>query len=255
MNILPIVLSGLPIISTMIGGLAVYTWKKDLHPWLSLSGGILLGVAFLDLLPEAITRGTEAGIDIKVLTGTTLAAILLFHFLDKALSFHAHHNHAGGEPAEACANDRHQSTKAIVRASSMILHSMLDGIAIGGGFAVNTHLGIIITLAVIMHDFSDGMSTVTMLRTGFGPKHRAVLPMLTADAIAPFIGAFIGMALAPSSAIIAIMISVFSGFFIFLALSDLLPQAHSGTMSRKFGLFLTTLGIGLVLFIQMVAKV
>lgn len=248
-------LSGLPVISTMLGGLAVYNWKKDLHPWLSLSGGILLGVAFLDLLPEAISRGTEAGINIKVLTGTTLAAILLFHFLDKVLSFHAHHNHADGEPAEACANDRHQSTKAIVRASSMILHSTLDGIAIGGGFAVNTHLGIIITLAMIMHDFSDGMSTVTMLRTGFGPKHRAVLPMLTADAIAPFIGTFIGMALAPSSAIIAIMISVFSGFFIFLSLSDLLPQAHSGTMSRKFGLFLTTVGIGLVLFIQMVAQV
>lgn len=242
--IAPYALAALPIVSTLIGGLAVYHWKKDLHPWLSLSGGILLGVAFLDLLPEALEQGTMGGLPTRWILGAALLAILLFHWLDKALSFHHH------EQLEAAAPHHHpHGIKAVIRALGMILHSVLDGVAIGGGFAVNYELGILVTLAVIMHDFSDGMSTVTILKDGLGHKHKAVLPFLVADALAPFLGALIGMLLAPNAKVIAILLAIFSGFFIFLALSDLLPQAHRGKMSKKLGLLLTTIGIGTVIFI------
>lgn len=232
-----------PVISTFVGGFAVYKWRRDLHPWLSFSGGVLLGVAFLDLLPEALEQAAEHDVPAQTLFLGTLGAILLFHILDKTLAFHAHHEHTDGAPEEHCENDRHRHSKAIIRASSMILHSVLDGVAIGGGFAINNEVGIFILLAVIMHDFSDGMSTVTMLRQGLGQKHRWILPFLVADALAPFVGAFIGRLLAPQGSVIAFLLAAFAGFFLFLALSDLLPQAHTGTMSRKFGFFLTILGV------------
>lgn len=242
--------AALPILSTFIGGFVVYRWKRDLHPWLSLSGGLLLGVAFLDLLPDALERGIGEGLSIKTILTGTLLAIIGFHLLDKLFSVHGHHEHAHGEPEEPCENERHQKSPAVARASGMIIHSFFDGLAIGGGFAVDPNLGLLVTLAVVMHDFSDGMSTVTILKNALGHKSRAILPMLGLDAIAPFIGAVVGSVLAPRAGIIAMMLAIFAGFFIFLSLSELLPQAHAGKLSRRMGIFLTILGIGIVAFFR-----
>ncbi len=236
----------LPVFSTLLGGYAVYRWKRDLHPWLSFSGGMLLGVSFLHLLPEAVEQGIEHGLEPHALFLATLITILIFHVLDKTLSFHAHHEHSDGAPAEHCDNDTHRQSKTVIRALSMILHSALDGVAIGGGFAVDIRLGVLVLLAVLLHDFSDGMSTVTLLKHGFGQKRGWILFFWIADAVAPIFGALVGRALAPSGAVIALMLASFAGFFTFLALSDLLPQAHSGRMSRQFGFFLTLLGVLLV---------
>lgn len=254
MSILFLSLAAVPILSTFIGGYVVYRWKRDLHPWLSLSGGMLLGVAFLDLLPEAIEHGVSIGLSAQTVLTGTLLAILAFHLLDKIFAVHAHHEHARGEPIEPCDNERHR-TKGWVRASGMILHSFFDGLAIGGGFTIDPKLGALIALAVVMHDFSDGMSTVTILKNGLGVKNRAILSMLVLDAVAPFIGSLVGMKLAPQQSIIAIMLSVFAGFFIFLALSELLPQAHAGKLSRKLGIFLTTIGIASVAVLRSIADV
>ncbi len=254
MQILPVVFAAFPIVSTFIGGYVVYRWKRDLHPWLSLSGGILLGVAFLDLLPEAIERGIQNGLAVQTVLTGALLAILVFHLIDKLFAVHAHHDHASGEPVEPCDNEYHR-TKGWIRASGMILHSFFDGLAIGGAFVIDPKLGILITFAVVLHDFSDGMSTVTIMKNAFGTAHRGILPMLLLDALAPFVGSFVGVWLAPQQWMIAIMLSIFSGFFIFLALSELLPQAHAGTSSRKLGLFLTMLGIAMVVVFRSIADV
>lgn len=228
----------------------VYRWKHDLHPWLSLSGGVVLGVALLDLLPEAFAQGALGGMPAVALTGTMLGVILLFHVLDKLLSFHAHHEHVDGEPAEPCDNQGHQNTHAYLRAGSMIFHSLLDGVAIGGGLAIDLRLGLLITLAVVLHDFSDGMSTVTVLKHGLGNRHRAILPFLIVDSLAPFIGANVGSLIKPETWMISLMLAAFAGFFLFLSLSDLLPQAHSGRQSHGRGLLLTMLGVAIVAFIR-----
>jgi ZIP family zinc transporter len=255
MQLPSILFAAFPVISTFLGGYIVLRWKRDLHPWLSLSGGLLLGVAFLDLLPEAMDRGRDAGYEHMPILAATLGAIIFFHILDKVFSVHEHHEHPG-DLQEHCDNERHTKTKAWVRASGMVLHSVCDGLAIGGGFAVNYQLGLLIATAVVVHDFSDGMSTVTILKSALGNnKNRSVTFMLALDAIAPFVGALIGSALAPDQAIIAFMLASFSGFFIFLALSELLPQAHAGNLSRRMGVFLTILGIAAVVFIQSVVKI
>lgn len=241
----------LPFLSTFAGGYLVYRWKRDLHPWLSFSGGVLLGVAFLDLFPEAIEQGLENGVSAMALGGSALAAIILFHLIDKLLGAH-HHEHSETASGEHCHNEHHTHARAIVRASGMVLHSFFDGLAIGGGFALNHSLGILILIAVIMHDFSDGMSTVTVLRNALGHKKSATLWALFLDAIAPVVGMLVSLKLAISASVIAIMLAVFSGFFISLALSELLPQAHADETHRA-GLALTIGGILLVVVFRMLA--
>lgn len=255
MQLSTLVFSALPIVSTFVGGFVVLKWKRDLHPLLSLSGGLLLGVAFLDLLPDALERGMAEGVGIQTVLTATLVAIIGFHILDKAFSVHAHHEHAHGEPGEPCENEHHRKAPAIARASGMIIHSFFDGLAIGGGFAVDPQLGILVLLAVVLHDFSDGMSTVTILKNALGHQSKALMPMLALDAIAPFIGAVVGNSIAPRAGLIATMLAVFAGFFIFLSLSELLPQAHAGKLSRKMGILLTILGIGIVAAFRSVADI
>ena len=59
------------------------------------------------------------------------------------------------------------STGGLYGASELVLHSFVDGFAIGAGFRFDPHIGIIIALAVIFHDFPDGMNIVTvMLNSG-----------------------------------------------------------------------------------------
>lgn len=256
-SLTPILLSAFPMLSVLAGGLVVYKWKKDLHPLLSLSGGILLGVAFLDLLPEAIEHSLEYALPVTTPFAVTLGAILLFHILDKAFSFHAHHQHADTHthPEENCHNDTHTYTRTYIRAGSIILHSFLDGIAIGASFAADERLGMLVLLAVALHSFADGMSTVTFLKLGLGQKNKSTLPILGLGSLAPFVGSFIGFRLGLDTNTIALLLSAFAGFFIFLSLSELLPQAHSGRMSKTSGVVLTLVGIALVIFIQFLAPV
>lgn len=256
MNISPILFAALPILSTFIGGYVVYRWKRDLHPWLSLSGGILLGVAFLDLLPEALEHGSESGLSYQTILTGALFAIVAFHVLDKIFAVHAHHEHMHGEPGEPCENEGHKKTKGWIRAFGLTLHSFFDGFAIGGAFAADFRLGILITIAVVMHDFSDGMSTVTILKNALGAnRNRAIFGTLVFNSLMPFVGSFAGMWLAPKPGVIAVMLSVFAGFFIFLSLSELLPQAHAGKLSRKMGIFLTIVGIAIVAVFRSIADV
>lgn len=237
----------LPFISTFLGGYIVLKWKRDLHPWLSLSGGTLLGVAFLDLLPEAFEHSAKNGIGPAQIGAAALAAILLYHLLDKLLGSH-HHEHAPTSD-EPCVNEHHRHTHAWTRVSGLILHSFMDGLAIGGGFAVSPSLGILVTTAVVLHDFSDGMSTVTILKHSLGNKHRGALVGLALDALAPFFGVFAGLALAISEGTVALLLAFFAGSFTSLALSELLPQAHAGK-TRRSGLVLTVIGIGIAIVVR-----
>lgn len=243
----------LPVVSTFIGGYVVLRWKRDLHPWMSLSGGILLGVAFLDLLPEAFEHGPEHGLTTVTIGGAALAAILAFYLLDALLGAHHHdhedHGHVEAAHNEICHNERHLERKSWIRASGIILHTFIDGIAIGAGFAANEALGILILTAVVLHDFSDGMSTVTILKA-IKQNEKGIFMMLIVNAIAPFIGVIVGWRLAISEAIIAVLLAVFSGFFITLALSELLPQAHAAS-SRRSSLTLTVLGICFVVGLRL----
>jgi zinc transporter ZupT len=252
MKLVPLLLSLLPVCSTLLGGYIVYRWKRDLHPWLSLSGGVLLGVAFLDLLPEALEYGETAGLAVVSILGTTLLGIVLFHLLDRIFSVHAHHEDAHGQLEEPCDNARHTKTKTWAKAGGMIVHSFFDGLVIGGGFAVDVNLGLLVTLAVIMHDFSDGMSIVTVLRNGLhDATHRIILPFLMLGALAPFAGSLVGMLIAPSVTILALLLALFAGFFTFLALSELLPQAHAGPRApHRLSLALTIVGILIVVFVR-----
>jgi ZIP family zinc transporter len=110
-------------------------------------------------------------------------------------------------------------------------HIFLDGVALALAFKVSDALGFAVFIAMLVHAFSDGLNTVSLLiKTGQWRTRGKYL--LGLDAIARISGAFIGSSLTISDSNLAIYLAAFSGIVIYLATSHILPEAHSKHPSR-----------------------
>lgn len=197
--------------STMAGGFAALRWPGRVQALAALAGGVVLGAAFFDLLPDAIDRATALKIATQVPVGASLVGFLGFYTLERFLH---HHHHEGEGPDDA----------GLFGASGFVVHSVFDGLAIGLGFRVDSTLGFLVAAAVIGHDFSDGLNTVSYLVTHRQPAGRS-RKWLVADALAPILGALFATFAPVPAQVFPVAIGFFSGLFVYVASTTLLPRA------------------------------
>jgi len=203
-------------LATLLGGSFALKYRDKLHLILGFSSGAVLGVALFDLLPESIDL---TGWHFSTATITLLVAVgfFAFMFLSRVLLLHPEsedeHDHG------------HAHAAGSLGAASLSLHSFLDGVGIGLAFKVSTTVGAIVAAAVLAHDFSDGINTVTMILRSRG---RGILAFrwLLLDAAAPVIGVAVTFAFGLSDVHLGLVLSLFCGFFLYLGASDLLPESH-----------------------------
>ena len=143
---------------TLAGGAFAFRYQRHLLYIMAASSGLLIGVAFLDLVPEVTELAHRDHLDIRLLMVTLLLGFVAIFLLEKLTIIHSekqhdapgHHHHVG-----------------LVGALGLSFHSFLDGLAIGVGFEAGTKVGFIVLLAVVAHDFADGLNTVTFMLAGF----------------------------------------------------------------------------------------
>lgn len=210
--------------------------REKLHFIMSFTAGVLLGVCFFDILPEAFNIIAENKFDVAPLTVMIVLGFLAFHILEKSVVIH--HSHE-----EEYADHKHP-TVGLVGAFGLSFHSFLDGLGIGLGFQVNPHVGLLIAFAVIAHDFSDGLNTVTIMLTNKN-KAKKAFAMLALDAIAPILGVLSTFIFKIPENILVMYLGFFIGFLLYIGASDLLPEAHSKHSSWKM-LGLTVLGAAFI---------
>jgi len=147
---------------------------------------------------------------------------LVFFALERYTSMHAGREH---EHAEA----EHEMELGTVGAAGLSIHSFLDGVAIGIGFQANPTIGVAIALAVIFHDFSDGLNTVTVV-LAHGNQTRRAARWLLVDAVTPILGAVSTLFFRLPLSVLPWILAFFCGFFLYIGASDLLPEAreHKG---------------------------
>src|ERR1700730_11248535 len=139
---------------TLAGGAFAFRYRSYLLYIMAFSSGMLIGVAFLDLLPEVTEIAFHEGVPIRSLMVTVIAGFLAIFLLEKLTIIHSekthdapgHHHHVG-----------------LVGAVGLSFHSFLDGLAIGVAFKAGTSVGVVVLLAVVAHDFADGLNTVTFM--------------------------------------------------------------------------------------------
>jgi ZIP family zinc transporter len=111
-------------------------------------------------------------------------------------------------------------------AAGLSLHSFLDGLGIGLAFHLNDATGFLVFLAVVTHDFADGMNTVSFVMQQSADRTNA-RRWLALDALAPLIGAATGSAIDVSERHLGYVLALYAGFFLFMGATDLLPEAHT----------------------------
>jgi len=193
--------------STLAGGFLALGLRDKLHLILGFSAGAVIGVAFFDLLPEAITVGAQYHTPSAIFAWTALG-FLSYLVLDRILSFHGDSAHRGG-----------------FTASVLCIHSLLDGVAIGLAFQTSKAVGIIVAIAVLTHDFSDGINTMNIVLKNRGNRAIA-LRWLLLDAVAPVLGIISTLFFTLPSAGFGVALALFAGFFLYIGASDLIPESY-----------------------------
>jgi len=203
--------------STLVGGYLALSAHRRLHLLMGLGAGVLLGAVFFDLLPESLFVATDHGWNVRIILGIVVGGFLLFYLTERLLILHAC-------PEEDCTNQVHQHLGRL-SAIGLIVHSTLDGAAIGAASLVNWRTGLLVALAVVVHDVSDGLNTILLVTRGEKAR-RSDIVFLLLDALAPICGALLALLILPPPRALATFLAFASGFFLYTATSDLLPAAH-----------------------------
>lgn len=223
------------VLSTLLGGFFAIRFKDKLHLILGFSAGAVMGVAFFDLIPESIELATKQH-NISLVTLFFALGFVAYLVLDRWFSLHPHE-------CEDCHKPRHQGRLAVV---SLVCHSLLDGLGVGLAFKVSPTVGWIVAAAVLTHDFSDGINTVGITLKGNGNRSQAIR-WLVIDALAPAVGILATLFFSVPEATLGLILAFFTGLFLYLGASDLVPESHHQHPSR-WTTFMTLVGI-IVLFV------
>jgi len=227
-------------LSTYLGGMFSIRNKDHLHKIMGFTAGVLIGVVFFDIFPEIIQLIVEKGFSITNVMIAIVLGFVIFHILEKSILLH--HSHEDEYPEH-----KHPHI-GVASALALAGHSVMDGVAIGLGFQVDVKVGLLVAVAVIAHDFTDGMNTVGLLLNNNNSVKRA-RKFLLLDALAPVIGVGLTMFFHVPESFLVLYLGFFAGFLLYIGASDILPEAHSKHSSFST-IGLTLIGIILIFFVS-----
>lgn len=204
---------------------------------LGFGGGFLLAAALLEVMPEALAHGPGAAAFVMLGYGIVYVAEQLF-------AEHAHEAPGGrhvpvedvSRPTEhLLAQEFRHSVLPITRHASLAalvglnIHDFIDGLAIGAGVITSEALGVVVFLAVLIHEGPAGFVIASVMRGGGYGRGPALLAGVSIGVITlvgivvPFL--FSGF----DSTLTTVFLALSAGSFIYVAATDLIPAAAGGS--------------------------
>jgi zinc and cadmium transporter len=214
--------------------------RTRLVPWLvSYAVGALLGVALLDILPEALTL-----LSAQAVLGTLLAGILIFFALEKLVLLRHCHTHE-------C--EVHGATAPVLFAGDAF-HNFTDGAIICTAVMTSVPLGISTAIAVAAHEIPQEIGDVAiLLHAGYSRGRALMLNVVTACAsLAGALVAFGAVRVLP--AIRPYILAMSAASLLYIAMSDLIPDLHKGQIDANAfrQVLLIAAGIATIVFFERV---
>ena len=239
------------VLATALGGLlsvivaaalTLAVLSKVVHHLVSLSTGVLLATALLDILPEAFSAKAPP----QALFATLLCGLMFFFLLEKAELYRHSHHHEGDEHHHHHGFDRAQAGRggwSVILGDS--IHNFCDGIIIAAAFLADTHLGIVTSLAIIAHEIPQEVGDyIVLLNAGFS-RGRALL-FNALSGLAAVAGGVVGyFVVGPWQSYFPYLLVIASSSFIYVAVADLIPQLQHRLTLRETAAQLFWLGAGL----------
>jgi ZIP family zinc transporter len=224
-----LLLTSLASLSTLFGGWLAVAARRHTHLLLGFGAGVLLGATFFDLLPEAIEAAGSRGWTSRGILTLTVAGFLIFYLGQRVLALQAC-------PRGDCEADRHVGRMSAI---GLIAHSTVDGASIAAATLISWRVGLIVAVGIIVHDVTDGLNTILLVTRGQRAENKDII-FLLADAAAPVVGGILVLFSRFSSHQLALFLGITSGFFLFTATGDLLPDAHRRSPNFRVSLATVT---------------
>jgi len=227
-------------------GITVSVLSLIVRHLVSLSAGVLLGTALLNLLPEAFEQ--HSGAAPQALFLTLLGGLLFFFLLEKVeLYRHTHHHEGDGHH-----HHHHFDAEQAGRGGWSVLvgdsiHNFCDGVLIAAAFLADTHLGIATAAAVIAHEIPQEVGDyIVLLNAGF--TRAKALTYNAISGLAAVAGGVIGyFVIGPFEQYTPYLLVIASSSFIYVAVADLIPQLQRRLAWRELLAQLGWLAAGLLL--------
>jgi zinc and cadmium transporter len=230
---------------SLFGGLLPLVGNWSRHSLLvpvAFSGGILLGAAFFDMIPESVTLlGGHLGWPL-------LGGFLLIFVLERFVLVHPYPEHPEGH------GHFHHLHLGLTAYIGLSFHSLLDGLALSSTYNL-PQLGGVVLLAVLFHKIPDAFALTSLLLLGRWER-RPIVWWMTLFALSTPLGAIVTwgvLARANNNMIIGAAIAVSAGTFLAVATSDILPQIRRENTARLVPLIALFVGLAVSWLGQMVA--
>ncbi len=243
------------LVSLTLAALVSFRWlARFVQRMVSFSIGILLATTFLHLLPEAFS----AGRDVEHLFGIMLAGLLSLFFLEKlALFRHSHHYEGDGHHHEHGHDAREAGRGGALILIGSGLHNFVDGVLIAGAFLAGPWVGVVATLSILAHEVPHKIGDfVVLLNAGLGRRQAFELALISTLMIV-LGGVSAYFLLEHVQAWVPDVLVLAGSSFIYIALSDLVPQMQRGMALRETvtQAVLIAGGIAVILFLHGVSQV
>jgi len=228
-------------------GLTLSILAKVVRHLVSLSAGVLLGTALLNVLPEAFER---PGNSPAALFATLLAGLIFFFLLEKAELYRHSHHHEGDDPHHHHHHgfDAEQAGRGGL--SVLVgdgIHNFCDGVLIAAAFLADTGLGVVTALAIIAHEIPQEVGDYIVLLNAGLSRTRA-LAYNAISGLAAVVGGVLGwFVIQPFEAWLPYLLVVASSSFIYVAVADLIPQLQRRLSMRHTVAQLTWFAVGLAI--------
>ncbi len=210
----------------------------------SLSTGVLLGTALLDILPEAF----ESKASPQSLFLTLLIGLLFFFLLEKAELYRHGHHHEGDEHHHHHGFDVAQAGQggwSVLLGDS--IHNFCDGLIIAAAFLADTRLGVVTSLAIVAHEIPQEVGDYIVLLNAGLSRGRA-LAYNAISGLAAVLGGVLGYFLVgPWTELFPYLLVVAASSFIYVAVADLIPQLQHRLTLRETSAQLAWLAAGLAI--------
>ena len=214
---------GLSVLGSLGGLLTASTFlligdalRIRLVPWfISYAVGTLLGVALLALLPEALSSLPPTNA-----LGALLCGVLVFFLLEKLVLWRHCHD------SQEC--EVHTSSAASLVIIGDAFHTFVDGALIAAAVLTSVPLGVTTALAVAAHEIPQEVGDFAiLLRAGYSRTKAFTLNIVSAAG--GVLGAITMLATSQTlPGVLPYVLSFAAGSFLYVAMSDLIPDLHRG---------------------------
>jgi zinc and cadmium transporter len=239
------------ILATLAGGvlsvviaaaLTVGMLGRVVKSMVSLSAGVLLGTALLQVLPEAF----ESKATPQALFAMLLVGLIFFWLLEKTeLYRHAHHHQGDGHDHHHAFDAQQAGRGGLSVLVGDGIHNFCDGVIIAAAFLVDPTLGLVTSVAVVVHEIpQEAGDYIVLLNAGFSRGKALFYNLLSG--LAAVAGGVLGYFLVgPWEGLLPYLLVAAASSFIYVAVADLLPQLQQRLSWRETLAQVVWLGAGL----------